>query len=176
MRVISGQLGGLTFESPRGHRTHPMSDKIRNALFNALGDVGGLTVLDAFSGSGALSFEAISRGATHSTAVDIDKNAQKAIERNIQHLKVAEKITLIRSSISSWSTHSKGQLFDLIFCDPPYDNVQSTAIIKLVDHLRHKGIFVLSWPGGSQELEIPGLKVVSKKSYGDSQLIFYKQV
>ena len=53
MRVISGWLGGRIFESPHGHRTHPMSDKIRGAVFGVLGDIKGLTVLDAFAGSGA---------------------------------------------------------------------------------------------------------------------------
>ncbi|MBX4199607.1 RsmD family RNA methyltransferase, partial [Candidatus Saccharibacteria bacterium] len=53
MRIISGQLKGRNFASPRGHKTHPMSDKMRGALFNILGDIEGLSFLDAFSGSGA---------------------------------------------------------------------------------------------------------------------------
>ncbi len=56
MRVISGFLGGRNFESPHGHRTHPMSEKVRGAIFGALGDIKGLTVLDAFSGSGRISY------------------------------------------------------------------------------------------------------------------------
>ena len=72
MRIIAGYLGGRQFNSPRSNRTHPMSDKARGGLFNALGDISGLTVLDAFAGSGALSFEAISRGAESVIAVDID--------------------------------------------------------------------------------------------------------
>ena len=60
MRVISGKFGGQLFDAPKGHRTHPMSEKVRGALFSVLGDISGLTVLDAFAGSGALSIEAIS--------------------------------------------------------------------------------------------------------------------
>jgi 16S rRNA (guanine966-N2)-methyltransferase len=63
MRVVAGSLKGRIFNEPSGHQTHPMSEKVRGALFNALGDIEGLSVLDAFAGSGALSFEAVSRGA-----------------------------------------------------------------------------------------------------------------
>jgi 16S rRNA (guanine(966)-N(2))-methyltransferase RsmD len=76
MRIIAGTLGGRTFESPHGRRTHPMSDKVRGSLFNTLGDIDGLTILDAFAGSGALAFEAISRGAEHVLAIEIDNRAQ----------------------------------------------------------------------------------------------------
>jgi 16S rRNA (guanine966-N2)-methyltransferase len=83
MRIIAGRLGGRHFASPQGRRTHPMSDKMRGALFNALGDIDGLSVLDAFAGSGALAFEAVSRGAGHAVAIDVDKSAQRAIAENI---------------------------------------------------------------------------------------------
>ena len=70
MRIISGVLGGRVFKAPNGNKTHPMSEKIRGAMFNSLGDISGLTVLDAFSGSGAVAIEAFSRGAEHVVAVD----------------------------------------------------------------------------------------------------------
>jgi 16S rRNA (guanine966-N2)-methyltransferase len=75
MRVIAGFLGGRNFDSPGGHRTHPMSDKVRGAVFGVLGDIKGLSVLDAFAGSGALSIEAVSRGAKYAVAIDVDKRA-----------------------------------------------------------------------------------------------------
>ena len=69
MRVIAGRLGGRLFDSPHTRRTHPMSDKARGALFNMLGDIEGMHVLDPFAGTGALSFEAISRGAASALAI-----------------------------------------------------------------------------------------------------------
>jgi 16S rRNA (guanine966-N2)-methyltransferase len=54
MRIISGRLGGRQFEAPKGHKTHPMSEKMRGALFNVLGDISGLNVFDAYGGSGAM--------------------------------------------------------------------------------------------------------------------------
>ena len=86
MRIVSGALGGRTFDAPRGHRTHPMSDKIRGALFNMLGDIEGLQVADLYSGTGAISFEAISRGASNTIAIEADKVAYATIKKNIDQL------------------------------------------------------------------------------------------
>ena len=68
MKVVAGSRGGRNFASPHNNRTHPMSDKVRGALFNALGDLDGLSVLDAYAGSGACSLEAASRGAAECTS------------------------------------------------------------------------------------------------------------
>src|SRR3954465_12488188 len=86
MRIIAGQLKGQQFQAPHGHKTHPMSDKVRGALFNVLGDIEGLTFLDAFAGSGALAFEAASRGAKAVTAIDRDSSAHKILEQNAKEL------------------------------------------------------------------------------------------
>src|SRR6185312_1690039 len=102
LRVVAGALGGRVFDSPDGHRTHPMSERVRGGLFNALGDIENLTVLDAFAGSGALGFEAISRGAASVLAVEIDKRAQDAISRNIRTLGLAKQMKLVRANCSSW--------------------------------------------------------------------------
>ncbi|HKX24038.1 MAG TPA: RsmD family RNA methyltransferase, partial [Candidatus Saccharimonadales bacterium] len=83
MRVIAGELGGRFFAGPDSTATHPMAERVRGAMFNALGDIEGLTVLDAFAGSGALAFEAISRGAKSVVVVERDKRAQRIIAENI---------------------------------------------------------------------------------------------
>ena len=142
MRIIAGSLGGRQFVSPRGHRTHPMSDKIRGALFNALGDIGGLSVLDAFAGSGALGYEAISRGARHVTAIDSDPAAQRAIAENITSLKLSRHIKLIRASATAWLS-TTDEAFDIVLCDPPYDDVQ-VALLAQLAQWRPSG-----WPGQS---------------------------
>ena len=121
MRVISGSLGGRQFDAPAGHRTHPMGDKQRGALFNTLGDITGLTVLDLYAGSGALSFEAISRGALRATAIELDKSAQDAIVKNIHSLGLEGKVTLASSRVASWSKKHITEWFDVVLCDPPYD-------------------------------------------------------
>ena len=86
MRIIAGELRGRQFNSPKGHRTHPMGDRVRTALFNTLGDISDLTILDAFAGSGALTFEAISRGAKSAVTLEIDYDAYEVIQQNAEDL------------------------------------------------------------------------------------------
>lgn len=162
------------FESPKGHRTHPMSEKARGAIFNALGDITGLTILDAYAGSGAIAFEALSRGARHAVAIDNDKYAHQAIKQNAESLGLEDQMTIKRRNVSGWSAGNQDVKFDIIVCDPPYDNIQRTALHRLAGHLRPGGVFIVSWPGGEEIPAIPGLLEVSRKSYGDAQLVFYK--
>src|SRR5262245_30096392 len=102
MRIIAGRLGGRLFESPHTSRTHPMSDKARGALFNVLGDINDLSVLDPFAGTGALSFEAVSRGAAHATAIESDRLAQKVIQGNISSLGLQNQVKLVRAQANAW--------------------------------------------------------------------------
>lgn len=173
MRVIAGSLGGRTFVSPQSYKTHPMSDKARGALFNVLGDISGLTVLDAFAGSGALSFEAVSRGAKYATAIDNDRIAQKIIAENITQLGLGHKIKLIKASSNAWLQTAQDATFDIVLCDPPYNNLQPNLIQRLARCVSPAGVFVLSWPGKTDAPTITGLKLVEYKNYGDNGLAFY---
>ncbi len=174
MRVIAGWLGGRIFEAPRGHRTHPMSEKTRGALFGALGDIKGLTVLDPFAGSGALAIEAVSRGAASAVAVELDKVAHTAITQNIAKLDIADRIEAVRANASVWSNRHPNNTFDLVLLDPPFDNIDYKIMRKLVRHLQSNGVLALNLPGKHEPLTFDGLKIVQSKTYGDSQLIFYK--
>ncbi|HEX5798426.1 MAG TPA: RsmD family RNA methyltransferase [Candidatus Saccharimonadales bacterium] len=176
MRIIAGNLGKRNFDAPKGHRTHPMSEKARGGLFSALGDISGLTVLDAFAGSGALCFEAISRGAKNAVAIDIDKNAVDTIKRNSKSLGTSDKLKVTRANASGWSDNNGNTVFDLVFIAPPYDDLQPSLVIKLAKHLKDSGIFVLDWPGNEPVLDVEGLEVVKQKNYGDAQLVFYKKI
>lgn len=175
MRVIAGRLGGRLFESPRSHRTHPMADRVRGGLFNALGDIEGLTVLDAFAGSGALSFEAVSRGAKEAVAIEIDKKAQNAINASIRTLSIANQVKLIRANCSSWSDTNESATFDIVIAAPPYDDLQPLVVQKLTRHVAPDGLFVLDWPGKVAAPELEGFEQVADKSYGDAQLLFYRR-
>ena len=176
MRIIAGYLGGRLFESPGGHRTHPMSDKMRGALFNALGDITGLTLLDAFAGTGACSFEAISRGATSVTAVDIDKKAIQTIRANAADLKIEDSMTIIHANSGTWSNKNRLVLFDICIFDPPYDGINYNLLEKLVRHLKIGGLAIFSLPPRA-DLRLPADKfeLVSSKSYGDATLNFYRK-
>jgi 16S rRNA (guanine966-N2)-methyltransferase len=178
MRVIAGKLGGRTFDAPRSHRTHPMSERMRGALFNTLGDIEDLIVLDAFGGSGALSIEAISRGAKKSTVIEIDKTAHNIIISNLKNLGLEDFVKAVRANVSSWSDNNPDEQFDLLLCNPPFDKINLELIKKLTRHIKKDGLLVLSWPTNISAPEIPQLDLVSvrEKNYGDAQLIFYRRV
>lgn len=176
MRIIAGSLGGRQFDAPKGHRTHPMSEKARGGLFSALGDVVGLTVLDAFAGSGALSFEAISRGAEHATAIDIDVGAITTVVKSSKELGISAKIKAIRANASGWSDNNPGAKFDIIICDPPFDQFKTSIIQKLVMHVASDGIFIVNMPSSVDNFELSKLKQIKVKKYGDTTLAFYKLI
>ncbi len=175
MRIVAGELKGRIFDSPAGHKTHPMSEQIRGAIFNVLGDIEGLTVFDAFAGSGAVAFEAISRGAKTALLTDVTKEAYLAMKKNAQMLGVEKKAKVVQASASGWCDNNLHALFDLIVADPPYDDLQEFILKKLTNHLKLGGIYVLSYPGGKSAPQLPGLELVKSKDYGDAQLVFYKK-
>lgn len=176
MRVVAGSLGGRTFDSPPGHRTHPMSEKARGAIFNALGELSGLTVLDAFAGSGALAIEAISRGAESALAIDVDKYAYETIQANTRALQLEGLIIPMRKNISGWSRNNQDKRFNVVLVDPPYDDIRPDVIERLAEHVEPEGIFVLSWPGSEPVRDLKGLELISHKDYGDIQLVFYRRI
>lgn len=176
MRVIAGSLKGRHFDAPPGHRTHPMSDRVRGALFNALGDVEGLTFLDAFTGSGACSFEAISRGAGAVVALDIDKSAINTVVKNARTLGVDKHFKATQANASGWLRTQPNQYFDVILCDPPYDDLQLNLVQSLSERVVPGGLLVLSWPGKQESPMLEGMEVAHAKSYGDAQLVFYRRV
>ncbi len=151
-----------------------MSERVRGGLFNMLGDMTGLTVLDAFAGSGALSFEAISRGALAATAIDIDKSAAKVIASNAKDLGISDKVKVIRANASGWSDLNPLAQFDIVFAAPPYDDLQPKLVQKLVRHLATNGVLVLDWPGKMDLLELAGLTNIASKNYGDAQIGLYR--
>lgn len=177
MRIIAGTLGGRSLHEPHGHRTHPMSEKIRGALFNALGDIEGLTFLDAFAGSGALSFESISRGAGGVTAIDIDKKAVQAMKQSAKELGVEGKIKVTRANVSSWSENNPNARFDIVLLDPPYDEIKPALLEKLASHAAEGGIIAISFPPNSDSsLPTANSQLLTAKSYGDAQLAFYRKI
>ncbi len=175
MRVISGSLGGRNFQSPSSHKTHPMSDKIRGALFNILGDISGLTFLDAFAGSGAIAFEAISRGAKSVVCIDSDRIAQKVVAKNISDLELSEEVKLISANAGAW-LHTTQDRFDIVVCDPPYGDLQTNLIKRLAGTVANDGLLVLSWPGGVDLPLIDDFGIVEQREYGDAQLAFYRAI
>jgi 16S rRNA (guanine966-N2)-methyltransferase len=120
MRVIAGTHGGRELVAPEGRATRPTSDRVREALFSILGDVGGLRVLDLFAGSGALGIEALSRGAQQATLVDSAAPAIAAIRRNLEVLGMEAEVVAQPAARFLGAALRDGRQYDLVFLDPPY--------------------------------------------------------
>jgi 16S rRNA (guanine966-N2)-methyltransferase len=131
LRVVAGTFKGRRLTAPRGTRTRPTADRVREALFSMLGDVGGARVLDLYAGSGALGIEALSRGAGNAVFVERDAQAVAAIERNLAAVGV--EANLVRQDVVRFLARADGA-FDLVFCDPPYDSAAGLAG-PLAEHL-----------------------------------------
>lgn len=120
MRVIAGTHGGRELTAPKGRATRPTSDRVREALFSILGDIGGLRVLDLFAGSGALGIEALSRGAAQATLVDSAHPAVAAIRRNLEALGIEAEVAAQPAARFLQAALRDGREYDLVFLDPPY--------------------------------------------------------
>ena len=175
MRVIAGKLKGREFKSPHGYKTHPMSEKVRGSLFNVLGDIEGLSFLDGFAGSGALAFEAASRGAKSVVAIDKDRAAHKILDQNVKELGLKE-VKAVKANTGGWSIHNAEKRFDIVLLDPPYEELQTSLLQRLIKrHVKPGGLAVLSYPGHAEAPEFENTSVAASKNYGDSQLIFYRK-
>lgn len=152
-----------------------MSDKIRGAVFNMLGDIEGLTVLDAFAGSGAIGFEAISRGASKVLLIELDKGAFLTIKQNVETLGLEDVVTAIRGNIKGWSSNHSEQMFDIVVCDPPYDAVLEILIHKIARHVDNSGTLVVSWPSSEPIPVVPGMEMLRHKTYGNATLVVYRR-
>jgi len=176
MRIIAGSLRGRNFDSPHHHKTHPMSEKMRGALFNVLGDITDLTVFDAYGGSGAIAFEAVSRGAKSAFITEVDASVAKVIANNSKKLGLSSEIRLVRANAASYSENHPYEHFDIVICDPPYDDIHPTQILQLATNVAVNGLMVISKPTGSADFDFDNLELISKKNYGDGTLVFYRKV
>jgi 16S rRNA (guanine966-N2)-methyltransferase len=154
-----------------------MSEKIRGAIYNMLGDIHGLSFFDPFAGSGALAYEAISRGAASVLATELDQGAYTTIRENIRQLDLSKQVTALRKDAKSWSRTHKDTQFDVVLCDPPYDDVRYTLLIQLAQHTKPGGLIVYSLPPDHGfKLDPNTFKVEVEKLYGDATLVFYRRI
>jgi len=173
MRIIAGEWRGRPLIAPPGASTRPTADRVRETLFSMLasrlGSFEDLRVADLFAGSGALGFEALSRGAAHATFVERDSKAVAAIRANAEKLGAADRITIFSSSALALP---RGGPFDLVFADPPYERGSGSATAQAV--------MAAGWlaPGGWLSVEsakrdsvrADGLAVEAERDVGRARL------
>lgn len=178
MRIIGGQARGRTLTAPAGERTRPTQDYVRESLFNIIRrDVPLARVLDLFAGTGALSLEAVSRGAAWAVMVDMDKAACAAIEKNMRATRLGDSCRLIardyRAAIDLLAR--EGQQFDLVFLDPPY-RMENTG--EICAALYDKGLLaegflvVVEHRRGMVPLLDARFEAFDLRRYGDTEITF----
>lgn len=171
--ITGGLLKGQAFMSPDTPATRPMSNKMKLAMNNSLGSLAGQVVLDAYGGSGALSFEAISHGAKEVVVLERDLRVYKVLTSNIKLLGLGSKITATRASVKHWLANNQRQ-FDLIIIDPPYDSVADAALGELVQRLSKDGQAVISCPLNYKLAKELSIGIYKTKSYGSASLRYYR--
>lgn len=180
MRVISGSAKGRKLKAPPGLDTRPITDMIKGALFNIWGSkVEGSKLLDLFAGSGSVGIEALSRGAKKVIFVDKSNQAVRVIKENLSHCGFEKVGHVYHGDIfqALGVLARQGELFDLIYIDPPFTNSQIfSEVMELLDRTDIYGEnadIVLRTP---RKMEMPSftrLKKYRHKSYGESSLHYY---
>ena len=146
-RIVAGTVGGRRIEvPPRG--TRPTSEKVREAVFNSLEsltELDGARILDLYGGSGALGFEALSRGAGHATFVEADKRAAGVLRANAKSLGFGD-VRVEQAKAETLLAAPASEPFDVVLADPPYD-LSQTALRRLLDGLVAGGWTAFQGPG-----------------------------
>jgi len=151
----------------------PTSSKTREALFNILGTVSGFSVLDLYSGTGSVGFEAISRGAKLFTAVEISSKLLQAIKETAEKWKISEKVVCLRNDVLRFANQTLQALekYDLIFADPPFGEEYPDLRIFL-PRLNEGGFAVFEMP--SRNMPKWASEAVKIRNYGESSLAVFQ--
>jgi len=171
MRVIAGFAKGRRLLAPRGEGTRPMMDRAREGLFSSLGEkVAGTRVLDLYAGSGSLGLEALSRGAAEAVFVERSRAALAALRANLAAVGLGGQV--VAADVGAYLQRATGP-FDLVFVDPPYAlplaSVES-ILGGLAGLLAAGGTVVLHRRAGEGLGPLPGLAVIDRRRYGDTEI------
>lgn len=170
MRITSGTHRGRRLDGKLPEGVRPTSSRAREALFSRLGqDLTGRSVLDVFGGSGLLSFEALSRGASKVVICEQDKATLAFIRHNVSKLGFGDRVSIRSGRVPG--ALPKGR-FDLVLADPPYAKDLSNIAKALAERVGAE--LVLEQRTGAELVEFPGLELEASKKYGSSTLHYYR--
>lgn len=188
MRVIGGRFRGFNLRAPAGDRIRPTADRVREAVFNMLaGDVDDAIVLDLFAGTGAMGLEALSRGASHCSFVDISPLACRTVRENIERLGVGDRCRVVRADACSFLQRPVADDFlgscGLVFADPPYADGFPSGVVERLGcwpGLAGDAQLVVESdarrmpPAEEGEVLVDGVTVDRKRRYGDTAVIILR--
>lgn len=180
MRIVAGSWRGRALVAPKGSDTRPTADRVREAVFSTLENrfdvVAGAVVLDLFAGSGALAFEALSRGATQATLVERARPALEALSRNIEALG-AVQARIVRGDAARFQPSAGAPPFTLLFADPPY-RIESSQVVGVLARLAEAGavapgaIVVYEHRVGADPVWPTGFSPCGQRRYGDTAVSY----
>ena len=179
MRVITGSARGCQLKAPKGLDTRPTLDQVKEGLFSVIQfEIEGRRVLDLFAGSGQLGIEALSRGAASAVFVDAGREAVSVIGENLQRTHLQDRARVLRTDYLSY-LNSCRETFDLVFLDPPYDNVFLENAIKRIseiDILSESAIILCERPSEKTlPPPPPGLRHCRDYRYGRAAVTIYRR-
>ena len=180
MRIIGGQARGRAIVAPAGEKTRPTQDYVRESLFNIIRwDIEEARVLDLFAGTGALSLEAVSRGAKNAVMIDMDRAACDCIKKNMESTRLKERCRLIPRDYKQAlkSLEAEKAQFDVVFIDPPY-RMENTGEMcaELYDRglLSPEAMILVEHRRGMAPLIDPRFEAFDQRNYGDTQITFVR--
>ena len=179
LRVISGTAKGSRLRTVPGDSTRPITDQVKESLFNILGEsIEEQVVLDLFGGTGAVGIEALSRGADFVTFLDINYQAIKTIKENLITTNFSEFAEVFKRDSFDFLKSSPERMYDLIYVAPPQYRKMWQETMRFLDSepkwISENGkIIVQINPLEWEEISFTNLTVQSKRKYGDTMLIFF---
>jgi 16S rRNA (guanine966-N2)-methyltransferase len=179
VRVIAGKYGGRRLRAPRGRATRPTAERVREAVFSALGDVEGAAVLDLYAGTGALAIEALSRGAAQAVLVERDPRALTALRANLDGLGVGADAAAVRRADAPAALRNAregGETYDLVFVDPPYRHAEAVGRelqAALPPVLAPGARVVWEYDRRTAPPALP-LEAEWRRRYGDTEITLYR--
>ena len=175
MRIIAGEFRSRTLVAPEGSATRPTMDRAREALFNVLSNLmsfEGISVLDLYAGSGALAFEALSRGAARATLVEKNAKAVRAIKNNALTLGVAERIVVRQQEVLRFLQSEPLEPFRMILSDPPYETREVSEAVTLIlgnGWLAPGGYCVIEQRSDAELPPVADVKIVRELKAGEAR-------
>jgi 16S rRNA (guanine(966)-N(2))-methyltransferase RsmD len=178
MRIIAGSARGRTFDAPQGRDTRPTLDRVRENVFNILQmKVRGAKVLDLFSGSGAMAFEAISRGAAEAVLVDIDRAANAVQRQNAAKLRMEGQCRILQCDwqMAIRQLIAAGERFQVIFLDPPYAMHDMVPVMEaLRPLLAEDAVILLEHEAKVFPATPDGFELYDSRKYGIAGVSFFR--
>ncbi|HEY8794723.1 MAG TPA: 16S rRNA (guanine(966)-N(2))-methyltransferase RsmD [Gemmatimonadaceae bacterium] len=170
MRIVAGRWRGRTIDAPRGTTVRPTADRVREAWMSIVqNDLPDATVLDLFSGSGALGLEALSRGATHATFVESAAPSLLSLRANIARLGAGDATAVEREDALRFLAALGEHAYDVTFADPPY---RKGLAAQVADRWRERPFSRILGLEHEAEEVMPG--DADTRRYGDTALTFYR--